>query len=128
MAYIDKQNEYSDAQAITASAASTNVIDHTVTGIGPGTPIEVVVQVVEDFDAGTVVAALQTATDAAFTTPVTLVQTAAIAAATLVAGYQFALSTLPQHMLQFSRIYFTVTGTPTTGAVDAHLALDRQTA
>ena len=52
---------------------------------------------------------------------------AAIAAATLVAGYRFSLSTVPEHMQRYSRIYYTVTGTPTTGTIQASLDLDRQT-
>ena len=122
---LDHQNMYCDDQAITATAVSTNIIDHTVNEFGVGTPVEVVVQVTADFDAGTVAATLQTASDEAFTTPIDLVSSAAIDYTVLSAGYQFALTTLPQHMLQFSRLNFTVTGTPTAGTVSGGLALDR---
>lgn len=124
--YLDKENLYSEAQAITATAVSTNVIDHTIAKIGPGTPIRLVASVVEAFDAGTVAISLQTATDAAFTTPVVLTTTAAMAAATMVAGYKFSLSPLPEGMLQFSRLNYTVTGTPTTGQVTAGLVIDEE--
>lgn len=123
--YLDKENLYSEDQTLTATTVSTNVIDHTITEIGPGEQVEVVVQVTEDFDAGTVQATLQTDSDEAFGSAVDLVSSAAVAAADLVAGYQFALSTLPQHIQEHTRLNYTVTGAPTTGRVTAGLALNR---
>jgi hypothetical protein len=94
--YIDKQNLLSEDQAITTTARSTNVINLGAAGIGPGEPIEVLCQVTTTFAGGTsIVAALMTDSDATISSGgVVLVQTAAIAAASLVAGYQFRLSTL----------------------------------
>lgn len=125
--YLDKQNLYSEDQALTATAVSTNVIDHTVTELGPGEPVEVIAQVTEAFTGGTSVAVtLQTDSDEAFGTAVDVVSTAAIAVASLVAGYQFRLSTLPVGLLRYTRLNYTVVGTPTAGAVTSGLALDRQ--
>ena len=120
---LDYENTYSDDQAITATAVSTNVIDHTVADIGPGEPVQIVVQVTEAFDAGTLQVVLQTDSDEAFGTAVDLQTTAAIA--TPAVGYQFALSILPENMNIYSRLNYVVTGTPTTGTVVAGLALDR---
>jgi hypothetical protein len=69
---------------------------------------------------------LQTDDDEAFGSAVNLVSSAAVPAATLIAGYQFALSTLPRHLQRYSRLNYTVTGAPTAGAVTAGLALDRK--
>jgi len=123
--FIDAENLYSDDQAITATAVSTNVIDHTVAGLGPGEPVEILVQVTEAFDAGTLQVVLQTDSDEAFGTAVNLVTTNAVTTAAV--GYQFALSTLPQHIDVYTRLNFVVTGTPTTGTVKAGLIKDRQT-
>lgn len=124
--YLDKQNLYSEDQAITATAVSTNVIDHSVSEIGPGEPVEILAQVTEDFAGGTSVAvSLQTDDDEAFGTVETLVTTDAVPVASLTAGYQFRLSTLPVGVKTYSRLNYTVVGTPTAGAVTAGLALDR---
>jgi hypothetical protein len=88
--------------------------------------VEIAAQVTEAFTGGTSVAvSLQTDTDEAFGTVETLVTTAAVPVASLVAGYTFRLSTLPVGMKTYSRLYYTVVGTPTAGAVTAGLALDR---
>lgn len=124
--YLDFENLYCNKQQVLASAASENIIDHEVVEIGPGEPIEVIVQVTEDFDAGPLTVALETSEDEAFTTPVVLQTTADIDQADLTAGYQFSLSTVPIHMLRYSRLNITVGGAPTTGAIMAGLAIDRQ--
>ena len=124
--YMDFENLYSNKQQVLATGASDNIIDHEIVEIGPGEPIEVIVQVTEDFDAGSMTVELQTAEDEAFTTPVTLQTTADMDSADMVAGYQFALSTVPVHMLRYSRLVYTVTGAPTTGAVMSGLNVDRQ--
>ncbi len=124
--YLDKQNLYSEDQALTATAASTNVIDHTVAETGPGEAVEIIAQVTEDFAGGTSVAVtLQTDSDEAFGTAQDVVSTAAVAVASLTAGYQFRLSTLPVGLAQYTRLNYTVVGTPTAGTVTAGLALDR---
>lgn len=128
MGIFDAMNMFSDEQDITATAASTNVIDtgHTKDG-GPGYPVHVACIVTEAFNTLTSLAvALQTATDAAFTTPVTL-QTVSLALAALLAGEEFSFSCLPHGCLRYLRLYYTVTGTdPTEGQISAGLVFDSQ--
>ena len=126
---LDANTLFSNAQAITASAGSDNAVDAGADrDVGGGRPVEVFAQVVEDFATLTSLkVGLQTADDAAFAAPVTLQETAAIPAASLKAGYQFALSTLPKGCRRYLRLYYTVAGTAATaGAVTAGLVLDRQ--
>jgi hypothetical protein len=130
---LDKQNLFSDDQAITATASSTDVIDLGDPSIGKGDikEVEILVQVTADFDSaaddGTLVVALRTGATASPTT--VLVQTAAIAEADLVAGYQFSLATVPVNTLQYIDLNFTVAGSGdfTAGTITAGLVLDRQT-
>lgn len=91
--YIDAQNEYSVAQALAGpgTVVSTNAIDHSQNRrLGIGEPLVVVVAVgVAAAGGGTLTVTLQTDTTSAFGAPVSDAVTAAIAAATLVAGYKF---------------------------------------
>lgn len=120
---LDMETLFSNAQAVTATAASTNVI-HTAYGklkeISFGTPLPLLIQVVEDFEGLTSLkVAVQTSADEAFTSPVTLAETAAIAAADLKAGYRFPINFMPKGNLGYTRLYYTVVGTGTAGKIDA---------
>lgn len=118
---IDKENEYSDGQAITADAASTNVIDHgQAIDIAPGYPLKLRVQVDTTFDNLTSLNInFQTATDEAFNSPVTLF-TKNVLAAALVAGADFDLGIIPEGCLRYTRLQYDVVGTnPAAGAVSA---------
>lgn len=115
---IDSLGLLSNKQAITASAASTNVIDTgTTKDIGPGNPVQVLFQVTEAFNNLTSLAlAIQTATDEAFTSPITLVNQTVLLAS-LAVGYKANL-VIPKGAKRYIRAYYTVTGTaPTTGKV-----------
>lgn len=127
---LDKEALFSDKQAITQSAASTDVI-HTAKGkikeIAFGRPMPLIIQVEEDFATCTSVkVGVQTATDAAFTNPVTLAETAAIPVASLKAGYRFPINYMPKGNLGYTRLYYTVAGSNATagkitaGIVAAH--------
>lgn len=127
---LDMQTLFSDAQAVTQTAASTNVV-HTALGklkeISFGTPIALLIQVVEDFATCTSVkVAVETAVDEAFTTPVTLAETAAILVADLKAGYKFPINYMPKGNLGYTRLKYTVAGSNATagkitaGFVAAH--------
>lgn len=138
---FDKQNLFSDAQAITATATSTNVIDLGATGtvagegapiprdIGPGVPIPLRVQVVENFNNLTSLAvALQVSTTENFAAPVT-VETQTIALADLKAGGVFGgLYHVPRGTnARYARLNYTVTGTaPTAGKVTAGIVAGHQ--
>lgn len=132
MAIISNEELYSDNQAITADAASTNVIDHGA----PGTwihgssaivddkgvsciPLGIVVT--EDFNNLTSLAIeLQADDDEAFGSPTTI-YSETIALADLVAGKKTAVRMIPFNTTErYTRINYDVTGTaPTTGKVTA---------
>lgn len=121
--FVDSKLELSDAQALTATAVSTNVIP--VSGnIGPGEPmaVAVTVNVAADTTTGdeTYQFVIQTATDAAFTTPVNLMATEAFDGSTLLEGYTFMVP-LGSNNLSFLRMNYVLAGTTPTITVDAHL-------
>lgn len=120
----DLENIFSNNQAVTADAASTNVIKITngqLKEVAFGTPIPLRIQVTEDFATLTSLEIkVQTATDAAFTTPVTLATTGAVAAADLKAGYVAPINFIPKGNLGYLRLYYDVTGSnATTGKITA---------
>lgn len=123
----------SDDQAVTVSAASTNIIDlgndsAKVQALNSKGDLEILAQVTTDFTGGTSIAVtLQTDDDVAFGSPTTVISSAAIAAASLVAGYQFKLGKLPRINEQYARLYYTVVGTMSAGAITSTLLVDRQT-
>lgn len=119
----------SNKQAITATAASTDVIDTGQTkDVGKGGDIPLCIQVTEAFNNLTsLTIEIQTATDSAFTTPISLAQMV-IPAVSLKAGYQAPIITIPQGMKRYIRLNYTVTGTaPTTGRVMAGIVAGVQT-
>jgi hypothetical protein len=121
MSILDRMNLFSNDQAITASAASTDVLDlRAVADVGAGEPVEVLIQVVESFsDLTSLTATLQTAADEAFTSPVQLTA-ATLPLAGLTAGARFPITTVPRGSLRYLRLYYTVAGSaPTTGKITA---------
>lgn len=120
---LDKQNQFSDAQEVKESSASTNVVEilkGVLKEISFGQPIPLLVQVVEDFAGVTSVkAAVQTSETADFTTPVTLIETSAIPVASLKAGYKFPINFVPKGNKGYMRMYYTVVGTGTAGKITA---------
>lgn len=128
---FDNQTMFSDRQALTATAASTHNINLSPIGpgivrdIGPGQPIPIVIQVVEAFVGATSVAvSVQTDDNEAFTSPKTVVSTAAVAAADLVPGYQFKLDYIPRGTDErHVRLNYTVVGAGTAGRVTAGVVL-----
>jgi hypothetical protein len=125
----DTQTMFSDGQAITVSAPSTNSFDcGAVRDIGTGqeaTVSAVVAEAVTADGAATVTIELQTASDAAFTSPVVLATSRAIPKASLTQGAQAFFAIVPRGCLQFLRLYYTVTTGPlTAGKFTAALSLD----
>lgn len=96
--FRDAYRTYSAAQALTADADSTNTLSHAPAGknsnIGDGEPMGIFFKVdVAAAGGGTLQINLQdSADDSSFAT---ILSTAAIAAATLVAGYRFFLAIPP---------------------------------
>ena len=131
---FDQQTLLSDAQAITATAASTNVIDlgpikaGIVRDIGKGKPIPLRIQVVETFNNLTSLAiALQVDDSAAFGSPKTVWSQTPVLA-DLKAGYVVVHEFITRGTdEQFMRLYYTVTGTaPTLGKITAGVTMGNQ--
>ena len=134
MTIRDDQLLFSDNQAITATANSTNVIDLTAVAPGilhAGEPIRLDARVTESFATATSVnVSVVTANDAALSSgAVTLAQTGATAIATLVTGYEIPLQFLQGTAKRYLGLVYTVAGSnATAGKISAGLVLDKQTA
>lgn len=126
---LDQQALFSAAQAITATAASTNVID---TGsnkdVGKYGDIPLLIQVVEGFNNLTsLTVTVQTDDNSAFSSAADVLSMT-IPLASLVLGYRSPVITLPMKMERYIRLNYTVTGTaPTTGKVTAGITGGVQT-
>jgi hypothetical protein len=122
---------FSNEQAITADAASTNVIDLGADRDLGVADIDLICQVSTTLDstgeAATLTVSLQTDSDEAFGSPTTLFATAAIAEATLVQGYYIIKMKLPQVTERYLRLYYD-RGTEdfTSGKVTAGLLTGKQ--
>jgi hypothetical protein len=134
---FDKTNLLSDAQAITVTAVSTNVIDlgpiksGIVRDIGKGKPIPLLIQVIEQFTAGgagTLTVALQVDNDEAFGSPKTVWTSAAFALATLKPGFVVTPEWIPRGTDErYMRLSYTVgTGPMTAGKVTAGVTMGNQ--
>jgi len=131
---LDAQNLFSDAQAVTASAASTNLIDLGADrDLGTGKPVYVVVQVdVAMTDSGsdsTITVTAQTDAAAAFGSPTTA-QTLGTFAALSAIGTRLIMALQPGQIVErFLRLYYTAAnGSLSTGSFTAYLTTDLQQA
>ena len=121
---IDKFLQVSSAQAVTASAASTDVIDFVQASpdIGMDCLSMMVIttrSAVTAAGAATVTFSVQDSADNSTFTDVAV--TAAIGKATLVAGYQIVIP-MPTKLRRYCRVYYTVgTGPLTAGAFSAQI-------
>lgn len=113
---IDSTLMLSDKQAVTASAASENIIDQTAAG-DAHRHAAVVAQADEDFAGlSNLKISLQTCADSAFASPVELAA-ATFALADLKAGNALLKMALPSGALRYIRGYYTVSGTGTAGKI-----------
>lgn len=140
---FDKQSLFSDDQAITATAVSTNVIDLGATGtpiggsvalardLGAGGPVPLRVQVTEAFATLTsLTAVLQTSDAEDFGSGVeTVATTGAIAAADLIAGAVLTPQYVPRGAnKRYLRMSYTVAGSDATaGKIIAGIVTGHQT-
>ncbi|HEP8326495.1 TPA: hypothetical protein VDT87_001993 [Pseudomonas aeruginosa] len=140
--YVDKQAEFSDSQAVTATAISTNVYDlyprgnavntNVTRDIGVGEDIYLVVQcdtTATAAEAATVTVSLESSSTADLaTTPTVHFVSATLALANLVGGTTLLAIKLPAG--QYNRYvgvrYTVATGPLTAGAFSAFLAKDIQ--
>ncbi|CCI77566.1 unnamed protein product [Klebsiella pneumoniae subsp. rhinoscleromatis SB3432] len=138
--FVDAQLEFSDSQAITASAASTNIIDfnpafdyNTVIDAGAGEPTFLVVIPGVTFTAtgaATLTIELRSyANEDLSDTPTVIFTTTARALSTLVAGKPAAVVALPSaEYKRYLSLYYTVEKGPfTAGTLDAFITKDAQT-
>lgn len=138
---FDKTTLLSDAQAITADAVSTNVIDLGAVGqayghaaplvrdVGKGQPIKIHIQVVEAFNTLTsLTVSVQCDSVENFASPKTLVSET-IALADLIAGKTSNIMCVPAGTDErYLRLNYDVTGTnPTTGRITAGVVMASQT-
>lgn len=127
--YVDDLLKLSAAQAVTATAVSTNTIDLlTAQDIGEGENLYVDFKVGAAFTAGgaaTMTAQLITSASANLSSPTVIDQTGAIPVASLVAGYRTALRIPPQigslGQRYFGINYVVATGPMTAGDISARI-------
>lgn len=133
----DKLNTFSTAQAVTATAASTDVIDlgplthgNTIRDIGAGEPVYLYVSVgaaATAAGAATVTISLQTDTAEGFGSAVNLFTSTAFSLATMAAGAQLVAVAVPRGVKRYLRVNYTVaTGPLTGGTFNAGLVKDVQ--
>lgn len=139
---FDKQTMFSDGQAVTATAPSTNIIDLGATG----TPYGSTAALVRDIGKGSTKIPLAVMVNSAFnnltsvTVAVQVDDNAGFASPKTVGQRTFALAELTGGMLEFPdafyegtneryvRLLYTVAGTaPTTGTITAGVVAARQT-
>jgi len=141
---LDELGLFSDDQAVTVTAASTNVVDLKPasvktsndapsginSGPGEGTPINVLCQVSNaDFAGGTSIqASIQMDTTDAFSSATTVASGPVVAVADAVAGKNLLPQNLPYEITErYVRILYTVVGTMSAGNVTAGIAAALQT-
>lgn len=138
---LDKTNELSNSQAVSTTAASTNVIDlgapGTVLGgpaalvrdIGPGMPIPLMVQVTGTVTGpGNMVVEVRTCTTASMTGAVTLARTTAMTTAQLTAGYQIPIPVVPLDMSsRYMDVRYVVDSTLSISGISAGIVAGLQT-
>ena len=135
---MDRTGLFSDGQAITATAASTNLIDLGPIGggvtrdIGLGTAIPLALSVTQSFNNLTsLTISVETDDNAAFSSANTVYTSPAYTLAQVAAGAKYLLpDAIPAGTNErFVRLKYTVAGTaPTLGKITAGVAASRQSA
>lgn len=135
---MDKELLFSDAQAVTTTAASTNSVDlgplaSGQSGRDPGAGEEIRLVIITDVlvastTTSTVTFSLEADNVSDFTTAVAIWTSAAIDKATLVAGYKVADVAVPKaNSAKYLRVKYTVTGADlTSGSFTSFFVLDSQ--
>ena len=115
---LDEQGLFSNNQKVTASAESENILDLGKREVSFGTPIELFIQVSEDFNNLTSLdIKVQTDSEEEFSDPMDLIEQT-MTREELVKGAVSSIKFLPKGNLGYMRLFYTVTGTnPTTGKI-----------
>lgn len=120
---FDLETLFSDNQAVTTTAVSTNVVvgaKGLLKEIAFGTPIPLRIQVTEAFVGCTGVEfEVETATDETFTSPISLATTGTVPVADLVQGYIAPINFIPKGNKGYLRLKYTVSGTASQGKITA---------
>jgi hypothetical protein len=133
---LSAQLMFSDKQAITVTAVSTNIIDRGPTrapygakapfhdDLGYGNKVPMLVQVVDNIIGSDVT--FKVVTGDTETLGTTVVEQTVVEA-DLVAGRQFVMDCLPNQLSRYFAIEYEVAGTATAGAVTAGVSMGNQT-
>lgn len=130
---LDRQNCFSDGQAITGTSAvaSTDAIDFgAIREMGVGEPLYVVlnVPVAAGGTTPTLTVVMQTDDNSGFSSPAAILTTVTYTAAQLGAGAQIVLPVPVTGMERFLRLQYTMGGTSPTITLDAHMVKSAQLA
>jgi len=131
---FDKTAMFSQAQSVTATAASTHVIDlgKRTAGlgrdIGKGAGIPILCQVVEQFyGSGGLRVSCEVSDDEAFTAPVEVWRSPDIVASRLKAGFIFTPETVQRGTdKRYMRLKYTAVGALTSGKLTAGITMGNQ--
>ncbi len=126
---LDAENMFSDDQAVTATANSTNIIDLGVDrDIGPGEPVPLLCQVTENFATLTsLTVSIETDDNASFSSAKVLATSRAVPVAELLAGFKFPFEHMPIGTERYLRLVYTVGGSnATAGKITAGVTAGNQ--
>ena len=117
---LDEQGLFSKNQAIKGSCESENILDLGTREVSFGTPVEVFIQVTEDFNNLTSLdIKVQTSIEEYFSDSVDLIEQTMILSE-LKEGATSSIKFLPKGNLGYMRLFYTVSGNaPTTGKIIA---------
>ena len=124
---LDKSLVLSDAQALTTTAASTNIVDQLAEGqaIEPGTWLYVNVQtafvIAGAPETSTITVQLHGSDNENMLASYTLATSAAIEETALTAGASVLKIKLPLGLYRYLRVYYVLGGTASAGNMDAYL-------
>ena len=120
---LDEQGLFSNNQKVTASAASENILDLGKREVSFGTPVELLIQVSEDFNNLTSLdVKVQTSVEEDFSEPVDLIEQT-MTLSELKQGAVSAIKFLPKGNLGYMRLFYIVNGAaPTKGKLLAAIA------
>ena len=127
---LDNELVFSDEQAITATAASTNAVNARSAGVGAGRQLPLYMVVDEDFNnLDSLNVALQESSDDGDSDAYADVLSKDVDSSDLVAGNRLYLFDIPPGTEQYLRLNYTVSGSnPSTGALSTGIVMDLQTA